>query len=273
VIRGEDHIPNTPKQILLYQACEFPLPRFGHLSMILGPTGQRLSKRDGATSVVEYKEAGFLPDGLLNYLARLGWSHGDQEIFTRDQMIALFSLEHVGKKSAIFDQEKLLWVNSVHMRESSAIMLSEYLDKYGMRTACGSWSPAVLLALLDLYKGRVKTVRELVQEIGSLAVCPTVYSSDDADIWLVPTSATYLRDLLQNLATLPTFEVDLITIAAKQVCQQHGIKLVQLAQPIRLALVGKTVSPGVFELMALLGAEETKKRLERCIAWIEAAER
>ena len=118
VIRGEEHIANTPKQILLYQACNFALPQFAHLPMILGPDGSKLSKRDAATGVFEYRNMGYLPDALFNYLVRLGWAHGDQEVFTRDEMIKFFTFDHVGKKGAIFDQQKLDWINGVYMRNT-----------------------------------------------------------------------------------------------------------------------------------------------------------
>ncbi|GMU19625.1 MAG: hypothetical protein AMXMBFR12_08170 [Candidatus Babeliales bacterium] len=129
VIRGEEHIANTPKQILLYQACNFKLPEFAHLPMSLGSDGSKLSKRDAATGVFEYKAAGYLPDALFNYLVRLGWAHGDQEIFTKDEMITYFDLAHVGKKGAIFDQQKLDWLNGVYMRDTLDVQLLDIILK------------------------------------------------------------------------------------------------------------------------------------------------
>lgn len=265
VVRGEDHIPNTPKQILLYQACHFKLPVFGHLSMILGPTGQRLSKRDGATSVIEYRQAGYLPDALLNYLARLGWAHGDQEIFSRDELIKFFSVEHINKKSAVFDPAKLSWTNGVHMRAMTVQQILAYLDENQMREMFAPWSQEQIVQLIALYQERVTTLRELTHELALLYTGPFTITPEDKAAWLTPQTNELLMLLCHSLANISPFSVDLVTVAVKDLCRQHNIKLVQLAQPIRLALVGKTMSPGVFELMSVLGQSKTIERIQKLV--------
>lgn len=264
VIRGEDHISNTPKQILLYQACGYSVPKFAHLPLILGPSGDRLSKRDAATSVLEYKHGGYLPAGLLNYLARLGWSHGDQEIFTRDEMIKHFSLETVGKKGAVFDPKKLAWVNSMHIRSLSAADLAHYINTHmqSETPALSSvWDATVLHALIDLYKERVTTVIELIDQLTSLAQIPTVYDADDLTTWVTADTRQHLQTVLQTLEALSSFSVELVTQELKNTAKTLGVKLVTIAQPIRIALVGKAASPGIFALMALLGKQRVCIRI------------
>ncbi len=264
VIRGEDHISNTPKQILIYAACGYQLPQFAHLPMILGPSGDRLSKRDGAVSVLEYKNMGYLPDALLNYLVRLGWAHGDQEIFTRQELVDYFTLDHVSKKGAIFDPAKLDWVNSMYIRARTAQELYDYIIIHlepDLDQKLFHWNKEQLLALINLYKERVKTLRELIQELALLHAGPHQISSEDRGTWLQPGTADHLELLIQKLEALPDFTVNVITDAVKELCASLNIKLVTLAQPIRLALIGKTSSPGIFDLLVCVGKEGSIKRL------------
>lgn len=270
VIRGEDHVSNTPKQILLYEACGYVLPQFAHLPMILGPSGDRLSKRDGAVSVMEYKNMGYLPEALLNYLVRLGWAHGDQEIFTREELIKFFSLDHVSKKGAIFDPTKLNWVNSVYLRSKSADELYTYITQEFDPTFAAKfpdWNEQHIKNCLELYKERVQTLREMTEEMLLLYEGTSVISDEDENLWLKPEALIVLKQVVQMLEAQSTFTVDIITAAVKDICKSLGIKLVTVAQPIRLALVGKTTSPGVFELLVLLGK---KKSLNRICTMIES---
>lgn len=267
VIRAEEHISNTPKQILLYQACGFTVPQFAHIPMILGPSGEKLSKRDGATSVLEYKEQGFLPDALINYLSRLGWSHGDQEIFSREELIEYFTLDHVGKKGAIFDPEKLQWVNSVYMRDADpAVLLSSMHQSFLEQVPL--WHEQTLSSLINLYKSRTKTLKELSFVLLSLYKEPQQFSEADIAQWTDASTPGYLVSLIQRLEQLSSFTVETVTEAVKALCAQEQIKLVALAQPIRLAFVGHTASPGVFELMTLLGKKESIARLQRLHAFL-----
>lgn len=267
VIRAEEHLSNTPKQILLYQACGYVVPHFAHIPMILGPSGEKLSKRDGATSVLEYKEQGFLPDALINYLARLGWSHGDQEIFTRDELISYFTLDHVGKKGAIFDPEKLHWVNSVYMRDATSLSLLDSMSDAVIHQM-PSWDKATLIALINLYKSRTKTVKELASCLYALYQQPHHFSEADITQWTDASTAGYLALLIERLEQISPFTVETVTEVVKALCVQEQIKLVTLAQPIRLALVGHTASPGVFELMTLLGQKESIARLQTLRAFL-----
>lgn len=270
VIRGEDHVPNTPKQILLYQACNYPLPQFAHLPMILGPSGDRLSKRDGAVSVLEYKSMGYLPDALLNYLVRLGWAHGDQEIFTRQELIQFFTLEGVNKKGAIFDPTKLDWVNSIYIRNRSAHDLVHYVTQEidpQFLQSLRPWNEDQIITLVTLYKERVKTLREMVQELKLLHNGPQEFSAADIEHWINPDVLNYMPQLLQTLEGLQDSSTDTISIAIKDLCKNLGIKLVALAQPLRIALVGKTASPGIFELISIVGKDKTIARLRTLIQY------
>ncbi len=273
VIRGEDHISNTPKQILLYHACNFPVPYFAHLPMILGPDGNRLSKRDAATSVFEYKEGGYLPQALFNYLVRLGWSHGDQEIFTQQEMISFFSLDHVGKKGAIFDQTKLDWINGVYMRNTSD---QELLDtiikdvKPSFLTDLPRWHTATVLLLINIYKQRAKTLRELAADIMMLYGTPQTYVPEDIAQWVTRTTADELEGIAAVLRSIEPFGADALSAAVKEWTKNKNIKMVAIAQPLRIALLGKSSGPGVFELMAVLGKQETMNRLASLIRFIQA---
>jgi glutamyl-tRNA synthetase len=271
VIRGDDHVSNTPKQILLYLACGYELPQFAHLSMILGPSGERLSKRDGAVSVLEYKQLGYMPDALFNYLVRLGWAHGDQEIFSRQELVQLFTLEHVGKKAAVFDHAKLDWLNGVYMRQTDDAQLLERIAndvRPAITQELSNWSHAQVVEAIKLYKERVKTLAELGHELVAVHSFDGGYNQDDMAQWITPTTHEHLVALVQILEALPHFGVDLVADAVKQFVKNQGLKLVAVAQPIRLALVGKSASPGVFELLALIGKDQSLQRLRALIARI-----
>jgi len=272
IIRGEEHLSNTPKQILLYEAFGYSIPYFAHVPLILGPDGNKLSKRDAATSVLDYKKAGYLPNALVNYLVRLGWAHGDQEIFTRQELIDSFTLDHVGKKGAIFDKEKLDWVNSVYIRSSTPEDLLAYITQYlvpDIEQHYAPWNHQCIIACISLYQERVKTMQELIDAMRNLQTAPSTYSDTDVAQWLMPEALSHIRDLIQRLATVDDFTVDVISAEIKQFCKERSLKLVSVAQPIRLALVGVTASPGVFELLALLGKEESLHRLRSLVDYGE----
>jgi len=271
VIRGEDHISNTPKQILLYQACGYKVPQFAHLPLILGPSGERLSKRDAATSVLDYKENGYLPEALINYLVRLGWSHGDQEIFTRAELIQFFSLEQVGKKGSIFDMAKLDSVNGIYLRDISDQDLFNYIKQVYRPEYFKSlaWSDEQIIQLIGLYKPRVKTLKELLHELTLLYNGPTDYLEADVKQHVDADTANYLGQLIQMLESVDTFSVDILSETGKALCTKNTIKLVKLAQPLRIALVGKAASPGVFDLAAIIGKDETIKRLRTFLSVIK----
>ncbi len=270
VIRGMDHISNTPKQILLYQAFGKKPPEFAHVPMILGPDKKKLSKRHGATSVVEYKDEGFLADAFVNYLARLGWSHGDQEIFTREELGALFSLDHVGKSAAVFDKEKLLWVNQEHIKKTESKELAAKVK--GILTARGvggleSIDTPAFLKLLDTLKPRAKSLVEIADQCHWFFIADSelVFDEKAVSAHLDTAGKGALTLLTAKLKALDVFDEPSIEGVFKQVIESLNVKLVKLAQPARVALTGSTVSPPIYTVAEVLGKERTLARLGRAI--------
>ena len=273
VIRGEDHISNTPRQILLYKAFGIEKhPQFAHLPLILGPTGNRLSKRDAAVNVQEYRSGGFMANALFNYLARLGWSHGDQEIFSKDELIELFTLKAVNKKSAIFDLEKLTWLNGMYIRQASLEQIYDVLEQ--MDPGIGeklhaAWTTDQLNALIPLYTQRSQTLRQLADFLVTLNEQPkltdSAYESE-----LVDLADGILRDVLQSLKVYDSsWESKELSVLIKQKSKDHGLKLVALAKPLRYALTGSVAGPGVFSLLEILGKDRSVGRVEVFCSKIE----
>lgn len=265
VIRGQDHISNTPKQILYYQALDAQIPQFAHIPLILSPTGAKLSKRDAAVAVAEYKAQGYLPEALRNYLVRLGWSHGDQEVFTNEELISFFSFDHVGKKGSIFDLAKLQWLNSFYIRQTPAariLELLEQIDKEYTTNLEKAWDQKALIALIDQYKQRAVTLIEIYKNIVALALPPETYDLTLIEKWRFTKTKDLISSFLDAVAHMQTLDHDTLLAKANEGCTHCGAKLVQLAQPLRLALTGGIVSPGVFELIAIMGREKTIARLE-----------
>ncbi len=266
VIRGEDHISNTPKQILLYEACGYQVPQFAHIPMILGPSGQRLSKRDGATSVLDYKNDGYLPDALVNYLVRLGWAHGDQEIFTKEELINYFTLEAVGKKGAIFDREKLNWVNSVYIKNNDNGALLTYIETElnpSFLQKLAPWTRDHVIKALSLYKERVSTMKDLMAELIFFHDGPISYSKEDLMTWTSKETKDHLDKVINALASLTNFSADASAPVIKAIAKELNVKFMNIAQPIRIALLGKSAGPGIFELLEVLGKEESIKRIKK----------
>lgn len=267
VIRGEEHLVNTPRQIMLYQACGYSVPEFAHLPLILGPDGTKLSKRDAATAVVDYKRMGFLPDALCNYLVRLGWSHGDQEIFTKDELVRYFSLEQVGKKGSIFDVKKLEWMNNLYMKGCSAQDLLYIIDRDvmpGFSARLISWVPEQIYGIIELYKARVKTAKELADNLLALHEDSFVYDKPEGVAWWHAATAD-IFDMLEKELQDSSFAVKELELRVKSFCVARGCALPSVAQPIRFALTGSLNSPGVFELLSLLGKNESLRRI-RCVS-------
>lgn len=267
IIRGEEHLPNTPKQMLLYQACGYEVPYFAHIPMILAPDGSKLSKRHGAVDVLSYRQEGFLSDALVNYIVRLGWSHGDQEMFTRSEMIASFTLDGVGKKAAIFDIQKLRWMNGVYLRDSCPEHILALLQE--VETPTDSFEKSELLSekqkleIIRLYQSRVTTLVELAQVATAFFKAPQSYSQEDRATWGQPDKTVLLLEhVMQLLELQEQFEHHEIAVVLKELCVEEGIKLPMLAQPLRIALTGGTTSPGVFEMLALLGKKESVARIK-----------
>lgn len=264
IIRGEDHISNTPKQILIYNALGADVPVFAHLPLILGLQGQRLSKRDAAVDVQAYKNAGFLADAFFNYLVRLGWAHGDQEVFTKDEMIKYFKLEDIGKKGSIFDIKKLEWLNGVYIRELSFekfLSAVEDLPNNYKKELEDLWDTEKLKMLFEQYNQRATRLLDLVVDIISLAKAPKVLDLDLIKKWINNNSYDLIKEFLCEFENLKDFNNETLSNLAKDLCSKFDMKLVALAQPLRLALTGKVVSPGVFELMLILDKDDVINRI------------
>ncbi len=268
VIRGDDHVNNTPRQILLYKALESPLPAFGHVPMVLGNDRSRLSKRHGATSVTAYRDMGYLPDALINYLVRLGWSFGDQEFFTRDELIEKFSLENIGRAAGIFDQEKLLSLNADHIkatppRELIPILIP-FLKEKGVETGDSDYLESIIKTL----NIRSKTLRDMAEDAMFYFQDEIVYDEKAAKKFLSPSALGPVRELIKQLEQLDQFGEKDLEDAFKKVMEITELKLGKIAQPVRVALTGKTASPGIFEIIEVLEKERVMLRLEKAVQFI-----
>ncbi len=271
VIRGMDHVSNTPKQIAIYKALGAEMPHFGHVPMILGTDKKKLSKRHGATSVIEYKKDGYLSDAFVNYLARLGWSHGDQEIFTRQELSDLFSLEHLGKSAGVFDFEKLLWVNAEHMKMAPVNTLEEgvleFLAADGFQTE-GLSSNKKFHLLLDSLRERAKTLKEMAEGchwyLYSAETLP--YDTAAVEKHITPEIKPILQTLIKMLNELSDFSEKPIEAEFHKIVEAQGLKLGKLAQPVRVAVTGTTVSPPIYTVLEILGKDNALKRLNRALA-------
>jgi len=265
VIRGDDHVNNTPRQILLYEALGYPLPHFAHVPMILGADKTRLSKRHGATSVMAYQEMGYLPQALVNYLVRLGWSYGDQEVFSQQELVEKFSLENVGKSAAVFNTEKLLWLNGLYLRQEKPEMLAErllpFLEPRGLKPRSMVWLTEV-----------VKTLQERSKTLGEMADQARFYFRDDWEVdekaakkYLTENIKEPLQMLIARLESRSEPDESGLEEIFKEIVTQKGVKLGAIAQPVRIALTGRAVSPGIYEIMRILGRDEVLKRLSRTV--------
>jgi glutamyl-tRNA synthetase len=262
VIRGNDHLSNTPKQVLCYEALGYQVPAFAHVSMILGPDRARLSKRHGATSVQAYREQGILPEAMVNYLARLGWSHGDQEIFTRAELIERFDIKDVSASGAVFDQTKLEWLSHEYIKASDGARLATLVRPF--LAAAGLAVPADaarLAAMLATLRERAKTLRELVEVGRFYFERPATYEDKARAKLFTPAGVERLDTLIDRLAGLQPFEAPAIEALYRDLTTALGLKLVDLAQLTRLAVTGRTASPPLFDVLALLGRDEVLDRM------------
>jgi glutamyl-tRNA synthetase len=271
IIRGDDHLANTPRQILLYQAFGAALPLFGHLPLILGLDKARLSKRHGATAVTAYREQGYLPGALVNYLARLGWSHGDQELFSISDLIEKFSLENVGKSPAVFNPEKLEWVNFQHLKGTSVAELADlvvpFLERRGIPVpADRAW----LCRVIETLRERAKTLDELAEFCRFYLVDSVEIAPEAAARHLRPEVAPALDDLIARLESLTRWDAGALEAAFQTTLAAHRLSLGKLAQPVRVAVTGGTVSPGIYEVLDVLGRARTLSRLRAARARLNA---
>ncbi|MFH2012709.1 MAG: glutamate--tRNA ligase [Pseudomonadota bacterium] len=270
VIRGDDHLNNTPKQILLYQALGSSLPQFAHVPMILGTDKTRLSKRHGATSVMAYKELGYLPQALVNYLVRLGWSHGDQEILSKNELIEKFSLDNVGKSAGIFNPEKLLWLNAHYIKEENPENLADLLIPFIKERGYAVENNEVLKKITLAFKERSKTLVEMAEASEFFYNKGIEYDKKAAEKFLTPDTVKIFNFLIERFAQLKTFNQQAIEEVFKEVSSQKDMKLGKIAQPVRVSLTGSTVSPGIYEVVEILGKEKVIDRLKKAVEFIKS---
>jgi glutamyl-tRNA synthetase len=266
VARGDDHVVNTPVQILLYEALGAAVPKFAHLPMILGQDGQKLSKRHAAVSVTEWRDAGYLPDAVLNYLARLGWSHGDQEVFTREELCRLFDWEHCGSNAAKFDLKKFAFVQASHLRARSDAELVEWVRPFLAEEIRGVPSDEHLALALGTVKTRATTLVEAAQLVDFYFREPPAEDEKAVAKFLVPENVAHLEGLRVHFAAQSDFSRAALEAATTTWLAEKGLELKHVAQPARVALTGKAQSPGLYEMLEVLGKERTLARLDRGIA-------
>jgi len=278
VMRGDDHISNTPKQILLYQALGAALPRFAHLPMIHGLDGKKLSKRHGATAVGDYQHMGILPQAMLNFLALLGWSPGnDVEVMTVPQMIELFAVESLSKKAAIFDTKKLEWMNGQHLSLASAAELAPLVMRdivgAGLATresleARTEW----FVRLLDLLKVRARTIDDIVRQARPYLADEIGYEPEAvARQWKdAQTTAHLLQAAHDALASVAAWEPQMMEDALRSVAETLGVGAGKIFQPLRVALVGGLASPGIFDVLSVLGRGRSLSRIQAAVSWLTA---
>jgi glutamyl-tRNA synthetase len=271
VIRGEDHINNTPRQINIFKALNASPPIFAHIPMILGSDGKRLSKRHGAVSVMQYHEEGYLPEALINYLVRLGWSHGDQEIFTQDEMINYFSLDHISHSPATFNPEKLLWLNHHYIKETAPALLATklawHLTKMGIDSSQGPSLEEVVIALRE----RSKTLVDMANNCRFLFEDTLIYDENAIKKELQQDNTLDIYQLLYSkLSDLGLWDKESIHQQIQAVTQELGLKMPKVAQPLRIAVTGGTSSPSIDITLQLLGKSKTLQRIEAIMAKLKA---
>ena len=274
VIRGNDHLNNTPRQIQIYRALGYPLPRFGHVSMILGPDKKKLSKRHGAQSVMEYQKMGYLPQAVVNYLVRLGWSYGDQEEFTLEELIEKFSLEAVGKSAAAINPGKFDWLNGQHIKRMElnelAMMVLPFLQKKGYLTGGPTERGLELLRkAVQSLRERTKTLVEMADLMEFYFLHDIVYEEKASEKFLKRETLPVFEEVVQSLSIVEHVDKESCHRLIQALAERHGEPLVKIAQPVRVALTGKTVSPPIDEVMEALGGEEVIRRIQRVIEHIQ----
>jgi len=264
VIRGDDHLSNTPRQVQIIEALEEKIPLYAHVPMIFGEDGKKLSKRHGATSVVEFKNQGYMREPLINYLAKLGWSAGDQEIFSVDELIDLFGLDNCSKSPSVFDYKKLDWVSQQHLmgmdNSELAMLLIQELDNHGL-----SLSKQDAESFARHYKERSISVSDMTKKISPYIVDEIAYEPNDKEKFLSQSFQSNLKLALMSLSKLNAWEAQTVEARIKSLVKEEGIKMQDLAQPLRVALVGKASSPGIADTLVLMGKEKSLKRIQLAI--------
>ncbi len=267
VIRGDDHLNNTPRQINILRALGAEPPKYAHLPMILGEDGKRLSKRHGAVNVMQYKEDGYLPEALINYLVRLGWSSGDQEIFSRDEMIELFSLEGVNRSASTFNPSKLLWLNEQYIKKMDADELAGRLfEKLDVDTSDGP----PLARVADALRDRSKTLNDMAHSAAWFYRDPQAYDEKAAKKQLTAAAAEVLKGFAEAIDTVEPWSAETLHQFVADFAAANNLKMGQVGMPLRVALTGGTNSPDIGITLELIGREAIKRRLQNAIDWIQS---
>ncbi len=268
VVRGDDHLNNTPRQLNIMSALGIAPPEYAHLPMILGPDGSRLSKRHGAVNVLTYKEAGYLPEAVLNYVVRLGWSHGDQEIFGLDELIELFDLEHVNESAASFDPEKSMWVNEQWIKRSSAEYLGASVEPFLTGVDPSKGPP--LVEIVEIQRDRARTLLEMADKSRFIYEEPEEYAPKAAKQHLRPVSLPVLQSLREELSGLTEWTIESTQAVVEAVAERLELKMGKVAQPLRVALTGDSASPGIGQTLALVGRDKSLRRIDRAIQYVSS---
>jgi glutamyl-tRNA synthetase len=271
VIRGDDHINNTPRQINMLRALGVEPPLYAHVPMILGPDGAKLSKRHGAVSCLQYRDDGFLPEGLLNYLGRLGWSHGDQEIFTLEEMTRLFDIHDVNKGASALNLDKMLWTNQQHIMRATPERLAQYLRPQLAMIGIDTDDMAKLAAVAKSQQERAKTLKEMAANSTFFFRDVTAYDEKAAKKNLTAEAAPLLRQVRERMAALADWNAVELHKVVQAVAEEGAVGLGKVAQPIRVAVSGGTVSPPIDVTLEILGRDVTLQRLDRAIAHCHTA--
>ena len=267
VLRGDDHLANTPKHVALFRALGAPIPQFAHLGMILGTDRKKLSKRHGAAAVEEWRDEGILPEALFNFLALLGWAPGgDREILTREEMEREFSLEHVGASPSVFDPEKLLWMNAQYMTRMPA---EELLSRLAPHAPAGVPEHAMAVEAIDLHRTRARTTIEMGRALSMYANDPADYEADGMKKQVKPETPALLEKLLARYEGVEDWKTETLEAALRAVAEEAGISAGKLIHPTRLALTGTTVGAPLFDVVALLGKETALRRLRNFLEAIK----
>ncbi|MCB1850966.1 MAG: glutamate--tRNA ligase [Gammaproteobacteria bacterium] len=272
VIRGDDHVNNTPRQINILQALGGSPPRYGHLPMILGNDGARLSKRHGAVGVMQYMEDGFLPEALLNYLVRLGWSHGDQEIFSLEEMIQLFDIGDVNRAPSSFNHEKLLWLNQHYIKESDPLRIAHLLSSHLGRLGIDPTEGVALVEVVKAQRERARTLVEMAEISAFVYRDFDVFDETAAKKHLRPVARESLEAMRSALAEQSDWSREPLHQTVQQVSEALELNMGKVAQPLRVAVVGRAASPGIDETLYLVGKETALRRIDKALDYISRRE-
>jgi glutamyl-tRNA synthetase len=268
VVRGDDHVNNTPRQINIIRALGKEPPRFAHVPMILGDDGSRLSKRHGAVSVIAYRDAGYLPEALLNYLVRLGWSHGDQEIFSVDEMIQLFDIDQVNKAASTFNTDKLNWLNQHYIKTATPERIAHLLSPHLGRLEIDPSQGPELVEVVKAQQERAKTLVEMAEISAFFYRDFDEYEPKAAKQHLRPVALEPLQRARQALEALQEWSVEALHRLVQEISEQLGVNMGKVAQPLRVAVVGRAASPGIDVTLHLVGKQACLGRIDRALEFI-----